>query len=97
MWIRLGTFLVRPGSLQTLRTVYYRDCAPLVRAASGNMDCFLMESASEGEHCAVCTMWATREDARRYEASGAAMQIVEMVRSFFASPPVLESFWVSRS
>ena len=96
MWIRLGTFLVKPDALGELRTVYYRDCVPIVKAATGNVDCYLMENSDEGGRCAVCTIWETERDAKQYEASGSAMQVVEMVRKFFASPPLLESFLVSR-
>jgi heme-degrading monooxygenase HmoA len=96
MWIRLGTFFVKSGKLGDLRSIYYRDCAPIVRAFEGNIDCYLMESIDQGERCAVCTTWNTEEDAKSYEASGAAMQVVGMVRMFFASQPLLESFQVSR-
>ena len=96
MWIRLGSFAVADGKLDDLRAVYNRDCVPLVKAAAGNLDCYLMESADDPRRCMVCTLWRSEQDAKAYEASGTAMKVVAMVRSFFAGPPMLESFRVQR-
>jgi len=96
MWIRLGSFSVAAGKLADLRTVYYRDCAPIVRSAPGSVDCYLMESADDPQRCVVCTIWQTEQDAKAYESSGAAMEVVGKVRAFFAGPPTLESFRVQK-
>ncbi len=97
MWIRLGTFAVKPGALAELRAVYTRECAPLVRAEPGNLDCYLMENADEAGPCVVCTIWRSEADAKAYDASGRAMEIVAKVRHFFAGPPTLASYRVDDS
>lgn len=97
MWIRLGSFQVVAGRLAELRAVYERDCAPIVKAASGNLDCYLMESADDPERCVVCTIWRTEADARAYDESGTAQAMVAKVRPFFAGPPSLASYRVQRS
>ncbi|HEY2899371.1 MAG TPA: antibiotic biosynthesis monooxygenase [Polyangia bacterium] len=94
MWIRLGSFAVAPGQLDDLRTVYNRDCVPIVKATAGNVDCYLMENVDEPTRCIVCTVWRTEQDAKAYEASGAAMNVVGKVRGFFAGPPTLASYRV---
>ena len=96
MWIRLGSFSVAAGKLADLRTVYYRDCAPIVRSAPGSVDCYLMESADDPQRCVVCTIWQTEEHARAYEASGTAQQVVAKVKGFFAGPPTLRSYHLVR-
>jgi quinol monooxygenase YgiN len=96
MWIRLGSFAVAPGKLAELRATYNRDCAPVVRAATGNLDCYLMQSADHPERCVVCTIWESEGDATAYEASGTAQAIVAKVRAFFAGPPTLASYRVER-
>ena len=95
MFVRLGTFAVKPGELETLRATYNTACVPLVRAAPGNVDCFLLEPVAAGDVVA-CTMWRTEEDAVRYEASGDAREVVAKVRHHFAGPPKLETFRVVR-
>jgi heme-degrading monooxygenase HmoA len=95
MFVRLGSFAAKPGELETLRQTYNAVCAPLVRAAEGNIDCFLLEPVASGDIVA-CTMWRTEEDAVRYEASGAAQQVVAKVRQHFAGPPRLDAYRVVR-
>jgi len=96
MWIRLGAFATLPGKVADLRATYNRDCAPIVRAAAGNLDCYLMESADDPERCVVCTVWESEAAAAAYEASGTAQAIVGKVRAFFAGPPTLTSYRVER-
>jgi quinol monooxygenase YgiN len=97
MWIRLGSFAVVAGKLEELRNTYNRDCAPIVRAAAGNLDCYLMESADDPERCVVCTIWQSEAAAIAYDASGTAQAIVGRVRAFFAGPPTLASYRVERA
>ncbi|HEX4405939.1 MAG TPA: antibiotic biosynthesis monooxygenase [Polyangia bacterium] len=93
--MRLGSFAVKPGELEALRTTYNEICAPLVRAAAGNVDCFLLEAAAPGDIIA-CTMWRTEDDAVRYESSGTAQEVVAKVRQHFAGPPKLAAYRVVR-
>lgn len=95
MFVRMGTFPVNPGELETLRRTYNDVCAPLVRAAAGNVDCFLLEPV-EGGDIIACTIWQSEEDATRYEASGTAQEIVAKVRQHFAGPPRLAAYRVVR-
>jgi heme-degrading monooxygenase HmoA len=95
MFVRLGTFAVKPGELETLRTTYEGACVPVVRAEPGNVDCFLLEPVGGGDVVA-CTMWRTEEDAVRYEASGTAQEVVAKVRQLFAGPPTLAAYRVVR-
>jgi heme-degrading monooxygenase HmoA len=95
MFVRLGAFAVKAGELETLRKTYNEVCAPLVRAAAGNVDCFLLEPVAAGDIVA-CTMWRTEEDAARYESSGAAREVVAKVRQHFAGPPRLDAYRVVR-
>jgi heme-degrading monooxygenase HmoA len=97
MFMRVGTFRIRPGTLDALRQRYYRDCAPVVRAAAGSVDCYLMEPVDEEAPVVVCTVWQTEADAVAYEASGSAAAVVSRVREFFAGPPELRSYRIQRT
>jgi len=97
MWIRFGSFVVAAGKVAELRATYTGDCAPIVRAAPGNLDCYLMESADDPDRCVVCTIWESEAAAAAYEASGTAQAIVAKVRPFFAGPPTLASYRVQRA
>jgi heme-degrading monooxygenase HmoA len=79
-----------------LRERYYADCAPVVRAARGNVDCYVLEPVERDAPVIVCTVWLTEADAAAYEASGSAAEVVGRVRQFFAGPPELRSYRIQR-
>lgn len=92
MWIRIGSFLVNPDKVEGLRRTYNEQAAPRVRASAGNLGCLLLEPAVAGEPFLVITIWRDRAAAESYESSGAAGEVVSLVRSFFAGPPTLRAY-----
>ncbi len=92
MWIRMGSFRVKPGQLEALRRIYLGECIPVVRAEPGNEDCCLLESAEDPDEVAAWTVWSTERHALAYEASGRAQEVVSKVRHLFAGSPTLRSF-----
>ncbi len=94
MFVRMGSFRVQPGQLEELRRVYLGECAPLVKREPGNLDCCLLESATDRDAVSAWTVWQSEADAKAYDASGAAQAIVARVKHLFAGPPVLQSFHV---
>jgi heme-degrading monooxygenase HmoA len=96
VFVRVGTFRVRPGTVEEFRGEYYSRCVPLVKAAPGNIDCLVLEPVAEQAPLAVCTVWESEADATAYETSGSAAEVVGMVRDFFLGPPELHSYRVRR-
>ncbi len=92
MWVRVGSFLVKPGEAAALRSTYNQQAVPKVRAHPGNLACLLLESTAEGEPFLVMTVWEDRAAAEKYESSGAAAEVVALVRRFFAGAPTLRSY-----
>ena len=92
MWVRVGSFLVKPEQAANLRRTYNEKAVPKVRATPGNLACLLLEPNLEGEPFLVMTVWTDRAAAERYESSGAAAEVVSLVRAFFAGPPTLRSY-----
>ena len=92
MWVRVGSFRVQPGQAGNLRTTYNTQAIAKVRAFAGNLGCLLLEPMTEGEGFVVMTMWQDRAAAEKYESSGAATEVVALVRQFFAGPPTLRSY-----
>jgi heme-degrading monooxygenase HmoA len=92
----MGTFDVTSGGLDQLRARYYAKAAPVVARSPGFVDCFLLEPDDPDSPAIVCTMWESREDAAAYEESGSAAQVVALVAEFFAGPPTLLSYRLSR-
>jgi quinol monooxygenase YgiN len=92
MWVRIGSFLVKPDQVANLRSTYNEQALPKVRAYPGNLACLLLEPTGEGDPFLVATVWQDRAAADRYESSGAAAEVVALVRGFFAGPPTLRSY-----
>jgi heme-degrading monooxygenase HmoA len=97
MFVRIGTFRIKSGTLDALRERYYTDCAPVVQAAEGNVDCYVLEPVDGDAPVVVSTVWQTEADALAYEASGSAAEVVGRVREFFAGPPELRSYRIQRA
>ena len=96
MFVTVGTFQIKPGTLDALRHRYYAYCVPVVRAAAGSVDCYILEPVDEAAPVVVCTVWQTEADAVAYESSGSAAEVVGRVREFFAGPPELRSYRIQR-
>jgi quinol monooxygenase YgiN len=96
MFVRHGAFEVLPGKLDALRETYTRDCVPIVRAAPGNVDVYLLEPADGAGPIIAATVWQSEEHARAYDASGTAKQVVAKVKGFFAGAPTLRSYRLQR-
>jgi len=92
MWVRVGSFLVKPGQAENLTRTYNEQAVPKVRSTPGNLGCLLLEPNEDGEPFLVMTVWTDRAAAERYESSGAAAEVVSLVRAFFAGPPTLRSY-----
>ena len=92
MWVRVGSFLVKPDQVATLRRTYNERAVPKVRAHPGNLGCLLLGPNVESEPFLVMTVWRDRAAAEDYESSGAATEVVSLVRAFFAGPPTLRSY-----
>ena len=92
MWIRMGSFAVKPDAVERLKSTYNGIAVPKVRACLGNLACLLLEPAIADEAFNVITIWETRAAAEAYEASGAAAEVVALVRDCFAGPPTLTSY-----
>ena len=96
MSARVATFRITPGTLDALRQRYYTECAPLVKAADGSIDCLVLEPVDEQDPVAVCTVWRTEADAAAYEAGGSAAEVAGRVREFFLGPPDLHSYRIQQ-
>jgi quinol monooxygenase YgiN len=92
MWVRVGTFQVKPDQISTLTTTYNEQAVPKVRTYPGNLGCLLLEPSIAGEDFVVMTIWKDRAAAEQYESSGAAAEVIALVRSCFAGPPTLRSY-----
>ena len=86
------SFRIQAGEAANLRSTYNQQAIPKVRGVAGNRGCLLLEPADAGDEFIVMTLWQDRAAADAYESSGAAAEVVALVKRFFAGPPALRSF-----
>jgi heme-degrading monooxygenase HmoA len=92
MWIRVGSFSVKPGGVDRLKRTYNELAVPKVRACPGNVACLLLVPEVDGDPFMAVTIWETRAAGDSYESGGSALEVVSLVREFFAGPPKLLSY-----
>ena len=92
MWVRMGTFRVNGGMVDTLVATYNQRAVPKVRAVPGNVGCLLLEPSASDADFVVLTIWKDQAAAEKYESSGEAAEVVALVRDCFAGPPSLRSY-----
>ncbi len=92
MWVRLGWFKIKPGTADALRAAYNDAAVPKVRACVGNVACLLLEPTGIDDQYIAITIWESRAAGEAYDASGAAAQVVGLVKEYFAAPPTLRSY-----
>jgi heme-degrading monooxygenase HmoA len=92
MWVRLGSFKIKPDTAEALRAKYNGVAVPKVRSCPGNIACLLLEPIGDDDQYVAVTIWESRAAGEAYDASGAASEVVALVREFFAAPPVLRSY-----
>jgi heme-degrading monooxygenase HmoA len=92
MWVRVGLFSVKQGAAARLNSTYNELAVPKVRACPGNVACLLLVPEADTEPFMAVTIWETRQAAEAYESTGAAVEVVALVREFFAGPPRLVSY-----
>jgi quinol monooxygenase YgiN len=97
MWVRIGSFRAKPNMIARLVESYNERAVPQVRAFPGNLGCLLLEPTAAGDEFVAITIWEDRAAADRYESSGAAAEVVALVRDYFAGPPTLRSYESSSS
>ena len=92
MFIRIAEVSLLPALADEARRIYAGQAAARVRAALGNVDCYMLEPVDEGAPYLACTVWDSEASARAYEESGAAKEIAGLIRHAFAEPPRLRSY-----
>lgn len=74
--------------------IYEQTILPALKPVSGFQGAYLCIDPHSGEGFSL-TFWAGEKDAIAYERSGLYTQLVEKLRPFFTTQPILKSYQVS--
>jgi heme-degrading monooxygenase HmoA len=97
MFARLTTIEVDPKNAREISRVYHSEVVPVVRDQKGLVDVQLLEPADNSGEFISITTWKSKEDADAYEASGTYRSLVDKLKSFYTSKPVLKVYNLQES
>ncbi len=71
MWVRIISLKVKPGKMEEFSEFYVSHVIPRLRAVRGCRYVYLTGKAQRPDEILSVTSWDTKDDAERYEQSGA--------------------------
>ena len=91
---RTTTATVPSDKAAEITRVWEQTILPALKPVPGFQGAHLLIDPSTGEGFSL-TFWASEQDAIAYEQSGLYTQLVEKLRPFFTTRPVLRSYQVT--
>jgi quinol monooxygenase YgiN len=91
-FVRVGQFKAKAESVDELCRIFEREAIPIIRAATGNISAVLLRQHQQQDTFLAITIWKSSAEARAYDESGLAQQMVDKVRDLFAGPPSLTTY-----
>lgn len=92
MFVRLTFIDIAPENAKKAIEIFRNEVVPKVIEQKGNVEVMLLEPTDPGEQFISITKWETQADADAYEASGLYRTLVDKVKSYFTSKPVLKTY-----
>jgi quinol monooxygenase YgiN len=97
MYVRMTFIKIKPGKMETLRSLYNEQVIPTMQKPKGVRFIHLLECLENRDEAISVTAWDTKADLDAYEKSGVYDSLVEKFKDFYSSPPVLKSYEVTAS
>jgi len=94
MWCRLTFVKFDPAKLEEGRKIFMEVHVPAVKKQKGNIDVYLMESASEPGEGISFTSWESKKDGDAYEKSGVYRELVNGIVHLHVRQPKLMEYEV---
>lgn len=90
---RTTTATVPIDKAAEITSVWEQTILPALKPVAGFQGAYLLIDPSTGEGYSL-TFWASEQDAIAYEQSGLYTKLVESLRPFFTTRPILRSYQV---
>ena len=90
-YVRMLTAKVPVDKITEFTRIYEETVLPTLKPVSGFQGAYLFIDPILGEGFSL-TFWASEKDAIAYEQSGLYTQLIEKLRPFFLTQPLLKSY-----
>lgn len=97
MFARLTFIKTSSENSGHVKRIYNEEVVPVVRTQKGNIGCWLLEPTSADDDYISLTEWTSRGDADAYEASGTYRILVDKIKEYYTSRPVLKTYNIAES
>jgi quinol monooxygenase YgiN len=84
MCVRIVSAKLKPGKTDEFRKIYTEDVITVLKETQGCLYVYLTENSQHPEEIFSVTLWASKEDAERYEKSGTFAQLVDKTKRTFS-------------
>lgn len=92
MIVRLTYLSFLPGKIEEAKRIYNDEIVSIVKKQKGNLDCRMLEPQNPKDEYISMTVWDNQEDADLYQNSGTYKQLVDRVKAFYSTAPVLKVY-----
>lgn len=93
-YARMLTATVPVDKIAEVTQIYEQSIVPALKPVTGFLGAYLFTSPFTGEGFSL-TFWASEKDIVVYENSGLYAQLVEKLRPFFITQPILKTYQVA--
>ena len=97
MYARLTFIKTSSEHFDRLKRIYNEEITPVIRSQKGNIGCWLLEPTDTSDDTISLTEWTSSADADAYEASGTYRTLVDKIKEYYTSKPVLKTYNVAES
>jgi quinol monooxygenase YgiN len=97
MYARLTFIDILPGHKDELRRIFNDEVIPVVKKQKGNIGIWLLEPTDNSNEYISLTEWMSAADADAYDSSGTYRSLVDKIKAFYKSKPVLKTFNIAES
>src|SRR3954471_19857454 len=97
MFARLTFIKTLPEHSEEVKRIYNEEIVPVVRSQKGNIGCWLLEPTNPEDEYVSLTEWTSSTDAGAYEASGTYRALVDKIKDYYVSKPLLKTYNVAET
>ena len=97
MFARLTYIDILPEHDDDLKRIFNEEVIPVVKKQKGNIGIWLLEPTDHSNAYISLTEWLSAADAESYDSSGTYSKLVDKIKAFYKSKPVLKTFNIAES
>jgi heme-degrading monooxygenase HmoA len=97
MFARLTFIKTATENAADVKRIYIDEVIPVVRSQKGNIGCWLLEPTNKDDDYISLTEWTSAADADAYEASGVYRTLVDKIKDYYSSKPVLKTYNITET